>query len=374
MLVLIGRSWVGEFKTRHEAGERDYVRTEIESALKRKIPVVPVLLGDAPVPKAVELPETIRPLLELQAARLQRANFDSDAENLARGVARSIALARGEVVASSAPLSSASNEATRYQTNEPINIAAAITYGVSDGRFEPGAGRTQWFKDIEVGPEMVIAPAGAFTMGSYEYEDETPLRKVTFSSPFAVGRFAVTFAEWDVAGLVHKPGDQGWARGRRPVINVSWKDARAYAAWLSRQTSKDYRLLSEAEWEFCCRAGTTTRYTFGDSITHQQGQFSVREWGDAKKTAEVGSFQSNPWGLYDTHGNVWEWCEDNWHPNYSGAPQDGSVWQGGDASQRVLRGGSWSNFNADYLRSAGRLRNQQDKRDYCFGFRLARTL
>jgi formylglycine-generating enzyme required for sulfatase activity len=108
------------------------------------------------------------------------------------------------------------------------------------------------------------------------------------------------------------------------VINVSWEDATAYVGWLSRETGKSYRLLSEAEWEYCCRAGTTTAYSFGDTIDNKQAQFSE------SKTAEVGSLPANGWGLHDMHGNVWEWCEDTWHPNYKGAPNDGSNWKGGD--------------------------------------------
>jgi eukaryotic-like serine/threonine-protein kinase len=211
-------------------------------------------------------------------------------------------------------------------------------------------------------------------MGSKQYDSEEPPRRVTIKAPFAVGRFAVTFAEWDAAGLAHTPDDQGWGRGRRPVINVSWKDAEAYVSWLSQQTGKAYRLLSEAEWEYSCRAGTTTRYAFGDSITRQQAQFSDREAGDAKQTVEVGTFPPNACGLYEMHDNVWEWCADNWHPDYQDAPGDGSVWPGGDVSLRVLRGGAWYVRYPTYLRSANRDRNHPAFRYNLYGFRVARTL
>jgi formylglycine-generating enzyme required for sulfatase activity len=213
---------------------------------------------------------------------------------------------------------------------------------------------------------MVVVPAGEFIMGSSD-DDEKPPHRVAIRVPFAVGRFAVTFAEWDAAGLAQKPGDEGWGRDRRPVINVSWEDAQAYVSWLSHRTGKAYRLLSEAEWEYCCRAGTTTRYVFGDSISRSQAQ------AQASQTAEVGTFQPNAWGLYDTHGNVWEWCADNWHPNYRGAPGDGSVWPGGDVSLRVLRGGSWYD-NPDFLRSADRNGVRPGGRGNYIGFRVARTL
>ena len=221
---------------------------------------------------------------------------------------------------------------------------------------------------------MVVVPAGEFLMGSNEYDDEKPPHRVETKAPLAVGRFTVTFAEWDAAGLAHKPRDQGFGRGRRPAINVSWEDARAYAGWLSQTTGKDYRLLSEAAWEYCCRAGTTTRYAFGDSITHRQAQFSDRKLGDAKQTVKVGSFPSNHWGLYEMHGNVWEWCEENWHSDYKSAPQDCSVWSGGNVSSRVLRGGSWVSVNPVYLRSAVRDRDQPGYRGDLVGFRVARTV
>ena len=148
-------------------------------------------------------------------------------------------------------------------------------------------------------PEMVVVPAGSFTMGSNENDSEKPPHTVTIRQPFAVGKFEVTFAEWEacVAGggctSNTAPSDQGWGKGRRPVINVSWSDAKEYAAWLSRKTGKTYRLLSEAEWEYAARAGTTTKYVFGDTITKRQAQFSEGDYGSAKQTVEVGTFPAN---------------------------------------------------------------------------------
>lgn len=239
------------------------------------------------------------------------------------------------------------------------------------------------FRDCaDVCPVMVVLPKGEFMMGSPPGEagrdnDEGPQHKVAISRPFAVGKFEVTFAEWDACasdgGCISNrtPGDQGWGRGRRPVIYVSWNDAKEYVAWLSRKTGKSYRLLSEAEWEYAARAGTTTRYAFGDTISKNQAQLS--EGSSAEQTVEVGTFAPNAWGLHDMHGNVWEWVEDNWHPDYQGAPADGSVWRGGDLSRRVLRGGSWD-YVPDYLRSALRGRSVPGFRIFSFGFRVARTL
>jgi formylglycine-generating enzyme required for sulfatase activity len=233
------------------------------------------------------------------------------------------------------------------------------------------------FRDIDMSPEMVVIPAGEFMMGSPEGKgdaDERPRHKVDIALPFAVGRFAVTFDEWDAAvaakGVKHTPGDAGWGRGRRPVINVSWQDGQAYVRWLSQETGKSYRLLSEAEWEYCCRGGTITEYSFGDKLSKKQSQFLQDLFC---KTAEVGGFPANGWGLHDMHGNVWEWCEDSWHNNYEGAPEDGSAWRGGVQSLRVLRGGSWGS-GPQVLRSANRYRYYPDSRDSYIGFRVARTL
>ena len=195
---------------------------------------------------------------------------------------------------------------------------------------------------------------------------------MTIPQPIAVGRFPVTFEEWDFAveagGIDHRPSDHDWGRGRRPVINVRWDDAQAYIRWLSEASGQQYRLLSEAEWEYCCRAGTKTPYSTGETISKAEAQF------DAKQTVEVGSFTANAFGLHDMHGNVWEWVEDPWHDSYEGAPDDGSVWRkGGDASLRVVRGGSW-NYAPEFLRSAYRNRYGTDDRYNYLGFRLSRTL
>jgi formylglycine-generating enzyme required for sulfatase activity len=153
------------------------------------------------------------------------------------------------------------------------------------------------------------------------------------------------------------------------VVCVNWYDAQAFAAWLRKRSGgKAYRLLSEAEWEYCCRAGTTSAYSTGDAITAGQANFGLNSDG----TTPVSRFPPNPWGLRHMHGNVWEWCEDNWH--YSGNPPlDGSVWRGEDTSSRVLRGGSWDGGSLD-LRSAYRYGFLPDIRGSNVGFWVARTL
>jgi formylglycine-generating enzyme required for sulfatase activity len=246
------------------------------------------------------------------------------------------------------------------------------------------------FKECENCPEMVVVPAGRFMMGSPGTEagrdnDEGPQHPVSFMKPFAVGKFAVTFDEWDACVADggcngYRPSDQGWGRGRRPVINVSWDDATVYAAWLSRKTRKTYRLLSEAEREYVTRAATTTPFWWGASISTQQANYNGNEtYGNGPKgeyrqrTLPVDSFEPNPWGLYQVHGNVWEWTQDCYHDSYAGAPSNGSAWTTGDCILRVVRSDSWRGLPRS-LRSANRIGLTTDNRVFDLGFRLARTL
>jgi hypothetical protein len=237
-----------------------------------------------------------------------------------------------------------------------------VPVGIGDGGIEDriawlkeGAGEA--FRDLDIGPEMVVVPAvGAIT------------------ASFAIGRFALMFDEWDAAqahpdwqrlsGIApRKPEDGGWGRSNQPAINVSWEDAKAYCRWLSAVTAKSYRLPGEAEWEHACRAGTTTEFWWGNEISTAQANYDGNQaFGNGikgeyrKRTLAVDSFEANPWGLYQVHGNVWEWCEDPY-----------------DESSRVLRGGSWS-YDPDDLRSAIRLGYRPTLRNLNIGFRIARTL
>ena len=244
-------------------------------------------------------------------------------------------------------------------------------------------------RDCPYCPEMVVIPAGQFTMGSPPDEesrsdDEGPQHRATIHQPIAVGKFEITFREWDACVADggcngYRPVDEGWGRGNRPVTNVSWQDAQAYVRWLSRKTGVEYRFLSETEWEYAARAGTTTPFHFGSTISPDQANYydlfdplglkGVNRW----KTVPVGSFPSNAFGLHDVHGNVWEWVEDCRHNTYAGAPSDGAAWTTGDCEWRVLRGGSWDN-GSHYVRSANRTSGGSDNRDDKFGFRVARTL
>ena len=240
----------------------------------------------------------------------------------------------------------------------------------------PGRRPGDSFKDCADCPEMVVVPSGAFRMGDLQGggdSDEKPVHDVRIGYSFAVGKFEVTFAEWDACVSAggcggYRPADQGWGRGRRPVMTVSWDDAQAYVSWLSAKTGQSYRLLSEAEWEYVARAGTGTKYSWGNQFD------SAKANNNRSTTRPVGSYEPNGFGLYDVHGNVWEWVEDCWHDSYQGAPTNGSAWtSGGDCSRRVLRGGAWY-FNPWNLRAANRNWDGTGDRYGNLGFRLARTL
>lgn len=247
------------------------------------------------------------------------------------------------------------------------------------------------FRDVDAPwcPEMVVIPAGRFVMGSPVDEDgregdEGPQHEVTLGQPFALGRYTVTFAEYDAfcAATGHRHAKDVWDRGRQPVILVSWDDATAYCRWLAERTGKPFRLPSEAEWEYACRAGTTTAFWTGATTSPNEANFNGNYGeGDGRKgiyrqrTVPVDdpAFRPNSFRLMHMHGNVSEWVEDRWHDSYDGAPLDGSPWTAGDDLRRVLRGGSWDGNPRD-LRSAARSRSKLTNRLYDTGFRVARML
>jgi formylglycine-generating enzyme required for sulfatase activity len=268
--------------------------------------------------------------------------------------------------------------------------------GVLRDRFLDGTGE---------GPELVLIPTGRFQMGSPEHERkiamaagsqkswlerETPQHWVGIEYSFALGRHPVSVGEWRqfarVTGWVSQSETDwdkpGFAQSERhPVVGVSWHDAQLYLQWLIEQTGQFYRLPSEAEWEYACRAGSKSAFSFGDEISTEHANYDGHYTynGSARGqyrggTSAAGDFAPNPWGLYDMHGNVWEWMQDAVHDNYEGAPADGSAWEeGGDASRRILRGGSWL-YNPRYLRSALRNGFSSALSNDIVGFRVARNL
>ncbi|MDE0478168.1 MAG: formylglycine-generating enzyme family protein [Gammaproteobacteria bacterium] len=264
--------------------------------------------------------------------------------------------------------------------DESSSASSAYKLSVRSARSEspyvPGAVFTDNLASGGSGPEMVVIPSGSFLMGSSENwsPTETPVHRVTIGQNFAVSKYEVTFAQWYdcvVGGGCsgYSPDDAGWGRGDRPVIYISWHDAQEYVAWLSRETGGTYRLLSEAEWEYATRAGSTTSYSWGDEFDGSLANLD----GNRGRTVPVGSFPANAFGLHDMHGNVYEWVEDCWNENYHGAPADGSAWLSGNCSERIFRGGSWY-WVPSLLRSAYRGHEPTGHRSKGVGFRVARTL
>ena len=255
------------------------------------------------------------------------------------------------------------------------NVAVPSSLDPLENLLVPGS----VFRDCESCPEMVVVPAGTFLMGSPTSEtgsrqDERPQHTVTIRDPFAVGIYEVTYDEWDACVRDggcggYRPYDGGWGRGPRPVIFVNWEDAQRYVEWLARETGHRYRLLSEAEWEYVARAGSTTPFHTGRTISKDQANYG-RIRG---QTLPVGTFEPNDYGLYDAHGNAREWVQDCWNGSYRGAPADGSAWKRGSCGLRVMRGGSWLDAPG-LLRSAIRIWVDPRARNSTVGFRVVRTL
>ncbi|MES2742626.1 MAG: SUMF1/EgtB/PvdO family nonheme iron enzyme [Pseudomonadota bacterium] len=268
--------------------------------------------------------------------------------------------------------------------------------GVLRDHFRDGSGK---------GPDLVLIPTGRFQMGGPEHEHrsavaagaqkswlerETPQHWVDIAHSFALGRYPVTLGQWRQFASAtgwQTQSDTDWAKpgfvqsDQHPVVGVSWNDAQLYVRWLSAQTGQSYRLPSEAEWEYACRAGSKTAFSCGDTISTELANYDGHYTyaGSARGsyrggTSACGAFPANPWGLHDMHGNVWEWVQDPVHDNYQGAPTDGSVWQeGGEPGRRILRGGCWL-YAPRYLRSALRNGFSAVLSNDIVGFRVARRL
>jgi formylglycine-generating enzyme required for sulfatase activity len=267
-------------------------------------------------------------------------------------------------------LAIAASELIDWKDETPRRPIAEIRPDLAGMRWEP-------FRDCPECPEMVPLLPGRFRMGASWLDreaqsDERPTRTITIDYPFAIGKYEVTFDEWQACVSAggckrYAPDDSNWGRERQPVIFVSWQDAHAYLDWLREKTGKDYRLPSESEWEFACRAGTKTRYPFGEAISPALANYDRNEM----KSREVGSYPANPWGLHDMNGNVWEWTEDIWHDSHRGRPTDGSPRvEGKEPENRVIRGGSWDD-RPRRARCISRNRKDLDARENEIGFRVA---
>ena len=334
-------------------------------------------------------------LRQRREADAEKARLEKDEQQRKALQAKAAAAYRGEQERARAELAArhqAEDEAQEIVTAAPV----ADTEGVLRDRFVGGDGK---------GPEMVLIPSGRFQMGSTEperkkalaagtaqnwIERETPQHWVGIEQPIAMGRFPITVGEWRQfvrATRWQAQGEVNWAAPKfrqsdeHPVVGVTWHDAQLYVAWLSEQTGQRYRLPSEAEWEYACRAGARTAFSFGDdintSVANYDGNYTFNgsPKGEYRQgTSRLGEFAPNNWGLYDMHGNVWEWVQDVVHDNYIGAPNTGVAWeQGGDQSRRVLRGGAWS-YHPRYLRAALRNGFSAALSNDIVGFRVVREI
>ncbi|MFA6971041.1 MAG: SUMF1/EgtB/PvdO family nonheme iron enzyme [Gallionella sp.] len=279
---------------------------------------------------------------------------------------------------------------------ELVPGSTELTSRIEQARMLVGAGDTfrDPLKDGSDGPEMVVLPAGSFQMGSATgptrnfYEATVPVHEVTFKKPFAMGKYEITFEEFDkFTRATRRPllSDHGWGRGRRPATKIVWADAMAYVRWLSEQTGKHYRIPTEAEWEYAARAGTRTSYWWGDQPSHEYANYGDGQPGwfpsgvvsgrdQWMHTAPVGQFPANPFGLFDMQGNVWEWVTDCWHESYAGAPADGTAYGDTACSNRVMRGGSWG-YNPDFMRAETRVKVFWGVLSFLYyGIRVARDI
>ena len=241
------------------------------------------------------------------------------------------------------------------------------------------AGEPETLRDCPACPEMVVIPAGGFVMGDDAGPDSVrPAKRIVLARPFALARTETTFNQWRACvaagGCAAEPDDHEWGRGDRPVINVSWTEANAYAAWLSAATGRRYRLPTEAEWEYAARGGTTTAYWWDDEAG--EGHANCRHCGtfwSGRQTAPVASFPANPFGLHDMLGNLWEWTAGCWTPDLSLQPADGTAVEAEPCRFRVTRGGAWY-YILRLSRVTSRARTLPDLRSYTVGFRVAREI
>jgi formylglycine-generating enzyme required for sulfatase activity len=430
VLVLIGPKWLDardEKGRRRLDDPNDWVRIEIEIALGTTgLDVVPVLVNGAEMPRAEDLPESLHPLLRRHAAVIRRdPDFQGDIAKLAIALGASVKTGILDLAGLGGERTTAAAGAARSTPRWPLVVGAfslllialfswpmlqqylnTQTPGVgasvapSDGGNLPDTSQRQSsaanggaepaqtssarvsgeFDDCGGAgwcPTMVVIPGGNFLMGRREgewgLESGLPQHSVTIRR-FAVGKFEVTFDQWEACAnrggctTNRVPGDTGFGRGNHPVINVSWRDAQEYVRWLNFQTNQNYRLLTEAEWEYAARAGTTTLYYTGENIDVSQARFNNQS------SAPVGSYPPNPFGLYDMAGNVAEWVEDCASESYIGAPSDGSAVVTGRCYIRRLRGGSWSDTNRGALLASFRNADSPDTSGASYGFRVARAL
>ena len=413
VLVVMGRGWLGaqdELGRRRLDNPADWVRLEVEMALARQdIRVIPVRSSmEVPMPMVDDLPGGMQRLAYRQAVFVRHNNdFPRDMERLQGAIQRSFdKLEKPAAQARSQAEKKVErrDSQTKLDSTAPLitefEVAKIIKAGIFSNkvRFETVRKSGETFSEAlgnGVTLDMLKIPAGSFLMGSFPGEAERSwaegLRHQVSVPAFAMGKYPVTQAQWRVVAALPKVArnldiSPSYFKGESlPVEGVSWHDAVEFCKRLSVKTGKQYRLPSEAEWEYACRAGTTAHFSFGNTITSELANYNARytynqgpkgeyreKTGEYReKTTKVGSFFANDFGLYDAHGNVWEWCLDYWHDDYEGAPTDGSAWvTSGNESRRVLRGGSWYDYPR-VCRSAYRDFNSPDFAVNYIGFRVS---
>jgi formylglycine-generating enzyme required for sulfatase activity len=365
-LVVVGRTWL---EAQDEGGRRrldstqDFVRIEIESALKRNIPVIPVLVGGAAMPGPEQLPPSLEPLAYRNGAQVRSdPDFHRDMDRLIAGIQQHFGSAQ------TPPPSS-------LQQKQTFTFEV-VTVNDKGQKISRKPGQAEYVSEPlgnGVTLDLVKIPGGTFQMGSIESEKEKPIHSVTVD-PFWLGKFPVTQEQYEAVMGTNPSNFKG---AKRPAETVSWNDAVALCQCLSEKLGNQYRLPSEAEWEYACRAGTTTPFYFGVTLTSDLANYNgtttyTREPKGKyrEQTTDVGTFSPNGFGLYDMHGNVWEWCADHWHENYQGTPTDGSAWLSkNDNDNRLLRGGGW-NSDPRPCCSAYRNNNTPVNRFNNLGFRV----
>jgi formylglycine-generating enzyme required for sulfatase activity len=345
LLAVIGDQWLEILNQRLDQ-PNDFVRIEIQAALKREIPVVPILVGSKPVPSEKELPQDLAELSYKQATEVRAgADLQSHLKRLIDGLDRLFTDRK------------VGKEIKQEQVDKELKHEKSLRKTTNS-----------------IGMEFILIPSGSFTMGSSTgNKDEEPPREIKISRFFFLQATQVTQGQWKEV-MEYNPSHFKDCGIDCPVENVSWDDAQRFIQKLYEKEGNDrHRLPTEAEWEYACRAGTTNVYSFGDN----KSQLEEYAWfadNSQSKTHPSGTRKPNPWGLYDMHGNVYEWVEDDYHDNYKNAPDDGSSWVDDPrGTLRVIRGGSWFN-DSQYCRSANRYSISPNLRLNFIGFRLARSV
>ncbi|WP_219904772.1 SUMF1/EgtB/PvdO family nonheme iron enzyme [Stenomitos frigidus] len=395
VLVVMGSTWLSvkdNWGRSRLASPNDWVRQEIALALKQGLYVIPILLDGTVMPGPAQLPQDIQALAKLNAINLitrQSANvFTTLMKEITDSIERKVPALKP------IPLEPFEFETARLViVKKPGLFGGKTTVEISRSR-----SRAEYFaEDLGNGVtlDMVAVPGDEFLMGTSASQREATLQEYlktiskenaeTLTSlelpqhkvvvpAFRMGKYPVTQAQYEAIVGTNPSNFKG---AKRPVEQVSWDDAIAFCTQLSQKTGKTYRLPSEAEWEYACRAGTTTPFYFGETMTPDLANYDgTNTYGEGpkgtnrKQTTDVGSFPANAFGLYDMHGNVWEWCADPWHGNYNGAPTDGSAWTtNGNSERRLIRGGSWFGSPV-YCRAAARSSLAPAVRNFAVGFRV----